>query len=81
MSLYLHVIAFDFLHMAKFSCGQLLTCQRAWHGNAAVRIATFKLKCAKYMFPKGSIHHLDYDEDVFTCIQTNKKDMLIAIPV
>ena len=70
MSLYLHVIAFDFLHVAKFSCGQLLTYQCAEHRNATARIAPFKSKCARHMVTKGSIHHLDYDEDVFTCIQT-----------
>ena len=37
--------------------------------NAAARIAPFKLKCAEHMFPKGSIHHLYYNEDAFTCIQ------------
>ena len=41
-----------------------VTCQRARYGNAATRIAPFKVKCAKHMFPKGSIHHLAYDEDV-----------------
>ena len=39
------------------------------HRNAAARIAPFKVKCAKHSFIEGSIHHLDYDEDVFTCIQ------------
>ena len=47
-----------------------ITCQRARHGNAAARIAPFKSKCARHMVAKGSIHHLDYDEDVFTGIQT-----------
>ena len=37
--------------------------------NAAARIAPFKIKCAEHMFPKGSIHHLYYNEDAFTCIQ------------
>ena len=48
-----------------------ITYQCAKHRNAAARIAPFKLKCAKHSFAKGSIHRLDYDEDVFTCIQTN----------
>ena len=69
MSFYLHVIAFDFLHMAKFSCGQLLTYQCAEHWNAAAWIASFRIKCAKHSFTEGSIRHLDYDESVFTCIQ------------
>ena len=47
-----------------------ITCQCARHRNAAARIAPFKLKCAKHSFTKGSLHHFDYDEDVFTCIQT-----------
>ena len=68
MSLYLHFVAFDFLHMAKFSCGQLLTYQYARHRNAASRIAPFKLKCAK-QFHKGVDPHLAYDEDVFICVQ------------
>ena len=46
-----------------------ITYQCARHRNAVARIAPFKIKCAKHMFPKGSIHHLAYDEDVFTCIQ------------
>ena len=46
------------------------TCQCERHGNAVAWIAPFKLKCAKHMFPKGSIHHLDYNEDVFACIQS-----------
>ena len=48
-----------------------ITCQCAKHRNAAARIAPFKLKCAKHSFTKGSLHHFDYDEDVFTCIQTS----------
>ena len=47
-----------------------ITYQCAKHRNAAARIAPFKVKCAKHMFPKGSIHHMAYDEDVFTCIQS-----------
>ena len=47
-----------------------VTCQCMKYRNTAVRIAPFKLKCAKHMFSKGPIHHLDYDEDAFTCIQT-----------
>ena len=42
----------------------------AKHRDATARITPFKIKCAKYSFTEGSIHHLDYDEDVFTCIQT-----------
>ena len=42
-----------------------VTYQSARCRNAVARIAPFKLKCAKHMFPKGSIHPLDYDEDVF----------------
>ena len=47
-----------------------ITYQCAKHRNVAARIAPFKVKCAKHMFPKGSIHRLAYDEDVFTCIQS-----------
>ena len=50
-----------------------ITYQCARHGNAASRITPFKLKCAKHSFIKGSIHHLDYDGDVFTCIQDTPK--------
>ena len=50
-----------------------ITYQCAKHRNAAAWIATFKVKCAKHMFLKGSIHHLAYDEDVFTCIQNYMK--------
>ena len=74
MSFYPHFLAFVFLHMIKFSCGQLLTYQCAKHRNTAARIVPFKLKCAKHMFSKGSIHHLAYDEDVFTCIQSSLYD-------
>ena len=64
-----------------------ITYQCARHGNVAFRIAPFKLKCAKHMFPKESIHHLDYDEDVFTCVQAmnvsnvfeNCKDFLTSL--
>ena len=44
--------------------------QCAKHRNVAARIAPFKLKCAKHSFTKESLRHLDYDENVFTCIQT-----------
>ena len=49
----------------------------AKHRNAAARIAPFKLKCAKHSFTKGSLHHFDYDEDVFTCIQTKMQGIFI----
>ena len=58
-----------FLRTAFDGSEDAITYQCAKHKNAAVRIAPFKIKCAKHMFPKGSIHHLAYDEDVFTCIQ------------
>ena len=41
-------------------------------------VAPFKIKCAKHMFPKGSIHYLNYDEDVFTCIQTSPNRTLLT---
>ena len=47
-----------------------ITCQCAKHWNATYRVASFKIKCTKHSFVEGSIHHLDYNEDVFTCIQT-----------
>ena len=46
-----------------------ITYQCTKHRNAAARIAPFKIKCAKHGCVEGSIHHLDYDEGVFTCIQ------------
>ena len=64
-----------------------ITYQCAKHRNVASWIAQFKVKCAKHVFPKGSIHHLDYDEDVFTWIQAinvsdvfeNCKDFLMSL--
>ena len=66
-----------------------ITCQCERHGNAASWIALFKSKCAKHMFPKRSIHHRYYDENVFTCIQAmnvfsvfeNCKDFLTSLYV
>ena len=49
--------------------GDAITCQRAKHKNATSRVASFKIECAKHVYKQGSIHHLDYDGDVFTCIQ------------
>ena len=46
-----------------------ITYQRARYRDAADRMVSFKLK---YMFSNGSIHHWIYDEDVFTCIHTNR---------
>ena len=51
-----------------------VTYQCARHKNAAAWIVPFKLKCAKHSFTEGSIHHRNYDEDVFTCIQDMPKD-------
>ena len=64
-----------------------VTYQCARHKNAAAWIVPFKLKCAKHSFTEGSIHHLDCDEDVFTCIQAinvsnvfeNCKDFLTSL--
>ena len=36
----------------------------------ASRIVPFKIKCAKHSYGNESIHRLDYDEDVFACIQS-----------
>ena len=46
-----------------------ITYQCVKHRNTAARIAPFKIKCAKHMVIKGSIHCHNYDEDVFPCVQ------------
>ena len=78
----IHTVFFcrhPFQHLSFFSspCGlffggseDAITCQYARHRNAAARIAPFKIKCVKHMFPEGSIHYMDYDKDIFTCIQS-----------
>ena len=42
---------------------------RTLSGYTAARITPFKIKCAKHMVIKGSIHCHDYDDDVFPCVQ------------
>ena len=56
-----------------------VTSQRARHGNAAARIAPFRIKCAKHSFTEGPIHRLDYDKDVFTCIVLVIKFRLFSV--
>ena len=56
-----------------------VTSQRARHGNAAARIAPFRIKCAKHSFTEGPIHRLDYDKDVFTCIQTRRMASVMSM--
>ena len=46
-----------------------ITYQCAKHRSVATRTDLFKLECAKHDFKEEAIHHLDYDEDVFACIQ------------
>ena len=40
------------------------------HRTTASLIAPFKIECAKHSCIERSIHHRNYDEDVFTCIQS-----------
>ena len=48
-----------------------VTYQCMKYRNVTVQIAPFRIKCAKYSCAKRSIHHLGYDEDVFTCVHAS----------
>ena len=72
MSISISFILFiTFLRIVFGGSEVAITYQCAEHRNAAALIAPFKVKCAEHSFTEGSIHHLAYDEDVFTCIQTS----------
>ena len=48
----------------------VVACQCARHGNASARVDPLTLEYVKHSFAKESIHRLDCNEDVFTCIQS-----------
>ena len=56
-----------------------ITCQCARHGNAAARIATFKIKYAKHSCTEKSIRRWIYDEDAFTCVQTTYAETFLGL--